>query len=75
MDDATTRRSTGLRISCSSSTAVPEIVDADIAGDFIHALTDTDFGGEMDHAVDAPESGRHRFGIANVAPDQFDVRR
>ncbi len=52
---------------------MPKIVDADIAGDFIHALADTDFGGEVDHAIDAPESGGHRFRISNITPDQFDV--
>ena len=50
----------------------PEIVDADVAGDLIHALADADFCGEMDHAIDAFESGRHRFGIANIASDQFE---
>ena len=48
-------------------------VHPDVAVDLVHRLTDTDHGGEMNHAVNPLQSPIGDFRIANVAYEQPNV--
>src|SRR4051812_25514272 len=50
-----------------------EIVAADITLDLVHALADTDLGGEMNDAVDARQGAGEQIGIANIADEKFGL--
>src|SRR5213595_2945848 len=45
-----------------------------VAGDLIHGLPDTDFGGVMKYSVNIFKRALDQFGVAHVALQEFGVR-
>ena len=71
IEDATTTRCTGLSMKLLKQHGRSVVVNRDVAIDGVHALTDTNLGGEVDNFVYACQRAADRVAVTDIRLDEF----